>query len=181
MLEGFNIKIEENISRLPPRATEIPDPKDIPDVPEVAEAKRRMVDTYLANIEFVEPVLKFGHNEFRYLRHAEWQMNCHEEDLPYLSIFVQSEVETGKVEEPGKEQEQGKEQDQGNEQEQGKELVIFCQASSPLPRLWRGCSRKDLLLHILLMSLLLLFRKILLRLLLPLLPLLLRRGLPLPL
>ena len=133
LLETFSIKIEENISRLPPRATEIPDPKDIPDVPEVAEAKRRMVDKYLENIEFVEPVLKFGQHEFRYLRHAEWRMNCHEEDLPYLSIFVQSDVENGKVEEPRKGQELGKEQEQGKEH--GKELVIFCQASSPLPRL----------------------------------------------
>jgi len=90
LVNSFTMMLEENITTLPPNATNIPKPSDIPDSKEVEEAKKKIVDRFLDSIEFEEPILKFGENEFRYTRHAEWRMDVHEEDITYLSIFVES-------------------------------------------------------------------------------------------
>ena len=90
LVNSFTMMLEENIATLPPNATNIPKPSDIPDSKEVEEAKKKIVDRFLDSIEFQEPILKFGENEFRYTRHAEWRMDVHEEDITYLSIFVES-------------------------------------------------------------------------------------------
>jgi len=90
VVNSFTMMLEENIATLPPNATNIPKPSDIPDSKEVEEAKKKIVDKFLNSIEFKEPILKFGENEFKYTRHAEWRMDVHEEDITYLSIFVES-------------------------------------------------------------------------------------------
>ena len=90
LVNSFKIMLEENMDNLPPNATNIPKHIDIPDSKEVEEAKQEIVDRFLESIEFKEPILKFGENEFKYTRHAEWRMDLHEEDITYLSIFVEN-------------------------------------------------------------------------------------------
>jgi hypothetical protein len=92
MLVGrFTQLLEDNLASLPPGATIIPQPRDIPDSKEVAEVKRRIVEEHLDNIEYEEPVLRFGENKFQYTHHAEWRMDFHEEPVTYIAVFLQSD------------------------------------------------------------------------------------------
>ena len=90
LVNSFSMMLEENMASLPANATRIPKPSEIPDSKEVEEAKEKIVDRFLDNIEYQEPILKYGTTEFKYTRHAEWRMDVHEKDLTYLSIFMES-------------------------------------------------------------------------------------------
>ena len=90
LVNSFSMMLEENLACLPANATRIPKPSEIPDSKGVEEAKEKIVDRFLDNIEYQEPILKYGTTEFKYTRHAEWRMDVHEKDLTYLSIFVES-------------------------------------------------------------------------------------------
>ena len=80
--------LEDNLAALPAGATTIP--TRLPDSREVEEAKEAIVEEHLASLVVQQPLIKFGQNRFRYVQHADWRMEFHEQDIAYLAIFLEA-------------------------------------------------------------------------------------------
>ena len=55
LVNSFTLMLEENIATLPPNATNIPKPSDIPDSKEVEEAKKKIVERPLKTEWCLDP------------------------------------------------------------------------------------------------------------------------------
>jgi len=89
LVATFMDLLEGNLAALPAGATTIP--TRLPDSREVEEAKEAIVEEHLASLVVEQPLIKFGQNQFRYVRHADWRMEFLEQNITYLAIFLEAD------------------------------------------------------------------------------------------